>query len=101
MELLCKIFGHRIDYKTLDTHRMTSLCKWCDKKLKVSYDMSYGQTIVTGDYGNQGIKVTSTGILVKSFFANGAECPVYNLSKDNILNQSDELCEFVYKLLEE
>lgn len=54
MELLCKIFGHRIDYKTLDTHRMTSLCKWCDKKLKVSYDMSYGQTIVTGDYGNQG-----------------------------------------------
>lgn len=23
----------------------------------------------------------------------------YNLSQDNILNQSDELCEFIYKLI--
>ena len=33
---------------------MNATCAWCDKMLKVSYDMSYGETVVVGDYGNQG-----------------------------------------------
>ena len=53
MKILCKIFGHKIDYKTIETKRFTARCSRCDLKLKVSYDMSYGDTIIVGDYGNQ------------------------------------------------
>jgi len=53
MKILCKLFGHRIKHGTINTHRMNATCAWCEKKLKVSYDMSYGETIVVGDYGDQ------------------------------------------------
>lgn len=53
MKILCKLFGHKIKHGTINTHRMNATCAWCDKMLKVSYDMSYGETIVVGDYGNQ------------------------------------------------
>lgn len=32
---------------------MFARCKRCIKALKVSYDMSYGETIIVGDYGKQ------------------------------------------------
>lgn len=69
--LICNIFGHRI--VRLNTKRMFAWCDRCDKGLKVSYDMAYGETIVTGDYGNQrtfcwcdcGNELCSTDSLVK------------------------------------
>lgn len=51
MNINCKLFGHKI--KGLNTKRFFAWCDRCNKGLKVSYDMSYGQTLVTGDYGNQ------------------------------------------------
>ena len=50
-EIICKIFGHRVT--GLNTKRHFAWCKRCDKGLKVSYDMSYGDTLVVGDYGSQ------------------------------------------------
>ncbi len=45
-KFLCKIFGHvPID---LDIKIATATCRRCGKKLKVSYDMCYGDTIVEG-----------------------------------------------------
>lgn len=49
--ILCKIFGHKIT--DLNVHRRFAHCARCDKSLKVSYDMAYGDTIVEGDYGDQ------------------------------------------------
>jgi len=51
MNILCKIFGHRIT--GLETKRFYAYCKRCEKGLKVSYDYSYGETVVVGDYGEQ------------------------------------------------
>lgn len=51
MKILCKILGHKIS--ELNTKRKFAQCDRCDKGLKVSYDMSYGETIVVGDYGKQ------------------------------------------------
>lgn len=69
--LICKLFGHKI--VRLNTKRMFAWCDRCDKGLKVSYDMTYSETIVTGDYGNQrtfcwcdcGNELCSTDSLVK------------------------------------
>lgn len=69
--LICKLFGHKI--VRLNTKRMFAWCDRCDKGLKVSYDMTYGETIVTGDYGSQrtfcwcdcGNELCSTDSLVK------------------------------------
>lgn len=51
MNIICKLFGHKVT--GLQTKRLFARCDRCDKGLKVSYDMSYGQTLVTGDYGKQ------------------------------------------------
>lgn len=51
MKLLCRIFGHKPE--GLNVKRLYARCSRCWKGLKVSYDMSYGETIVTGDYGDQ------------------------------------------------
>lgn len=50
-KLICKIFGHKI--VGLNTKRFFANCGRCFKGLKVSYDMSYGETVVVGDYGSQ------------------------------------------------
>lgn len=49
--ILCKIFGHKIT--GLHTYRRFAMCERCNKGLKVSYDMTYGETVVDGDYGDQ------------------------------------------------
>lgn len=49
--IICKIFGHKII--GLNVKRRFAKCGRCYKGLKVSYDMSYGETIVDVDYGNQ------------------------------------------------
>lgn len=49
--LICKIFGHKIS--SLNTKRQYAKCFRCMKGLKVSYDFSYGETVVVGDYGKQ------------------------------------------------
>lgn len=51
--LFCRIFGHRIEKESINTKRFYARCKRCWTGLKVSYDMSYGDTYITGDYGNQ------------------------------------------------
>lgn len=51
INLICKIFGHRVT--GLNTKRHFAWCDRCDKGLKVSYDMGYGETLVVGDYGSQ------------------------------------------------
>ncbi len=51
MSILCTIFGHRP--AGVNVKRMFAHCSRCDRGLKVSYDMSYGDTIVTGDYGER------------------------------------------------
>lgn len=53
MKLICKLFGHKIKHGSMNSFRMNAKCAWCDKLLKISYDMSYGTTVVVGDYGNQ------------------------------------------------
>lgn len=47
----CKLFGHKI--VGLNTKRHFAHCERCQKGLKVSYDISYGQTLIIGEYGNQ------------------------------------------------
>jgi len=45
VKIICKILGHmpiKIDKKSF-----TAICSRCGKHLKVSYDMSYGETVVT------------------------------------------------------
>ena len=51
MKILCKIFGHKLT--AIDTKRRFARCARCDKGLKISYDMLYGETYVVGDYGYQ------------------------------------------------
>lgn len=51
MKILCKLFGHKIG--DVNVKRRFAHCYRCWKGLKLSYDMSYGNTIVKGDYGNQ------------------------------------------------
>lgn len=44
MNLICKLFGHRpykVNYK-----KQIAKCKRCSVGIKVSYDMTYGDTIV-------------------------------------------------------
>ena len=43
MNLTCKLFGHVIT--DIDTNSFSATCGRCGAKLKVSYDMSNGQTI--------------------------------------------------------
>ena len=52
MNLICKIFGHKPI--GVIPKRMFAGCKRCPVRLKVSYDITYGATIVVGDYGEQG-----------------------------------------------
>lgn len=44
MGIICKIIGHK-EHK-VNTNNMTAICKRCNKKLEVSYDMLYGETII-------------------------------------------------------
>jgi len=48
MKLLCKIFGH-IPFR-VNIRCMTAYCYRCGVKLDVSYDMTYGDTIVEGEH---------------------------------------------------
>jgi len=43
-KILCFVFGHQPTQ--LDTNEKTARCSRCGKKLSVSYDMAYGDTIV-------------------------------------------------------
>ena len=45
MKILCKIFGHNLVCIRRDL--LTALCKRCDKRLEISYDMSYDKIVVT------------------------------------------------------
>lgn len=47
-EFLCKIFGH-IPTDDLNVRERTARCRRCKKKLRVSYDMAYGNTVVEGE----------------------------------------------------
>lgn len=49
--IFCKLFGHTIT--GINVKRRFARCNRCYKGLKVSYDMSYGDTVVVGDYGDQ------------------------------------------------
>lgn len=49
--ILCQFFGHIVG--DVDTGRAFSICRRCSVGLKLSYDMSYGDTVVVGDYGEQ------------------------------------------------
>ena len=51
MKIICKIFGHKIGI--VNTERKFSKCQRCDIGLKLSYDMTYGNTVIVGDYGSQ------------------------------------------------
>jgi hypothetical protein len=46
MGLLCRIFGHAPT--DVNTQEFTARCDRCGRGLWVSYDMLYGETIVTG-----------------------------------------------------
>lgn len=48
----CKIFGHLP--VNVDTQKFEADCHRCGVRLKVSYDMSYGGTIVEGVKEAQG-----------------------------------------------
>lgn len=71
MRIICYLFGHKPI--GIDTKRSFARCDRCGLALKVSYDMSYGDTIVEGDYGNQscfawcdcGNELCSTDSLIK------------------------------------
>lgn len=52
MNIICKVFGHKVE--GLNVKRLYAQCGRCHKSLKVTYDMTYGGTIVEGDYGDQG-----------------------------------------------
>lgn len=49
--IICKLFGHKV--VGLQTKRFFARCSRCNLGLKVTYDMTYGDTLVTGGYGNQ------------------------------------------------
>lgn len=49
-KLLCSAFGHWVI--NIDTENFTAECGRCRKKLKVSYDMKNGETIVEGEIKN-------------------------------------------------
>lgn len=51
--ILCLIFGHRLSARSINIKRQFAECIRCERGLKLSYDMSYGETIVVGDYGDQ------------------------------------------------
>ena len=51
MNIYCKLFGHRPT--GINVKRLFATCNRCHLNLKVSYDMTYGETVVVGDYGKQ------------------------------------------------
>ncbi len=85
--IICSLFGHNI--RGLNTKRFFGHCIRCKKGLKVSYDMSYGETTVTGDYGNQttfcwcecGNELCSTDSFVSDTFKDGKSLVRYRCSK--------------------
>lgn len=87
MNLICKLFGHKV--VGLMTKRYFANCARCHKGLKVSYDMSYGQTLVVGDYGDQrtfcwcdcGNELCSTNSYWSQLFRNGRTLERYKCSK--------------------
>ena len=82
--LLCKLFGHKV--VGLNTRRFFAWCDRCNKGLKCSYDMSYGDTLIVGDYGTQrtfcwcdcGNELCSEGKLISDTYEYGVE---YKCSK--------------------
>lgn len=51
--ILCSLFGHRLSARSINIKRQFAECIRCEMGLKLSYDMSYGETIVVGDHGDQ------------------------------------------------
>jgi hypothetical protein len=52
-KFICKIFGHQLSIVNVENR--TSYCRRCGVKLSVSYDMSYGETIIEGNFDERKI----------------------------------------------
>jgi len=51
MSFWCRLLGH--SPTLVNTETSTAICVRCEKWLRVSYDMTYGQTVVVGELADR------------------------------------------------